>query len=89
MFVNASHFHLSLLIDGKEWSLIKGSTRLGSSLACKYYTRALVTDSDKHSSSEQYRINYDRKKNYSSGLQGVDVIKLLSTSLALSSFAIS
>ncbi len=44
-FVANSHFHLSLIFSGKvriltiEWSTIRNFTQVGSSLACKYYTR--------------------------------------------------
>ncbi len=35
-----------------------------SCIACKYYTRMEVTDSDKHTSLLLYRMNYDGPKVY-------------------------
>ncbi len=51
------------------WSPVKGSTLVGSSLACKYKTWVEVNRGGKHSSLLQYRNNYSSKKFYSTGPQ--------------------
>jgi hypothetical protein len=49
----SAHKHTSLPY---EWSPVRGCTWEGSSLTCKYKTRAEVTDSDKHSCLLRYEI---------------------------------
>ncbi len=39
-----------------------GYTRVGSSLACKYWTKVKVTDNDKRFNLLWYGINYKTKK---------------------------
>jgi len=45
-----------------EWSLIRGSTQVGSNLAHKYHTRVEVNVSSEHTSLLQNGNNYDCKK---------------------------
>jgi hypothetical protein len=73
VFVTSIHFHPSLIFVGNarslplEWSSIRGSTLVGSSLACKYKTRVEVNVCGKHSSLLQYVNIYSRKIFYCLG----------------------
>ncbi len=81
MFVNANHFHPSLIFVGKArslsfgYSLVWSSTQVGSGLAHTFYIREEVSVSDKHTSLLQYKTNYDRKKFKSAG-PGSDYVNL-------------
>ncbi len=63
-----SHLHPSLIFAAKamclplEWGLVRGNTRVGSSLACKYITWTEVTYSNKHNSLLRYGLNTGYKK---------------------------
>jgi hypothetical protein len=67
VFAAAIHFRISLLFVGKDrslpldWNLTRGSTKVGSSLACKVWTNVEVNGSGKHSS----LLLYGRDKFYS------------------------
>ncbi len=67
MFAKSNHIQHSLIFASNEssipleWCLVRGSALVGSNNICKYPTRVEVTDSDKHSSLLQYRINSGRK----------------------------
>ncbi len=63
--------HPGLTFSGKAkglpllWGLVRYSTREGSNLAYKYYPIVDVTNIDEYSYLLWHRINYDRKKFYS------------------------
>jgi len=67
VFATVIHFHTNLKFTGNarsfplEWSTIRGSTLMGSSLARKYYTW-VVNVSGKLSSLLRYDNDYGRKK---------------------------
>jgi hypothetical protein len=68
VFATSIHFLLSLVFVAKakslplEWSPVRGSTLLGSSLLRKYHIRVEVNGSGKHSSLQRYSNNYDHKQ---------------------------
>jgi hypothetical protein len=60
--VTVSHFHPSLIFEGKvlhlRVSTVRDSTSVDYPLAWKYWIKVKVTDSDKRSSLFNYVINY-------------------------------
>ncbi len=65
VYLTAIHFQPNLILTGKTGAYPFDGTPLKGwvpSLAQRYYTRAERTDSDKHPSLLQYRINYECKK---------------------------
>jgi hypothetical protein len=101
VFSVVSHFHLSLVFEGKAGGCQSGSpygTQLGClapSLADRYAIVWKGTDSDKHSGLLQYGKNYFHEKLYRTGsssflktAQHTSLCILLTRSLYTSNFAI-
>jgi hypothetical protein len=82
VFVTVVHIRPSLFVAKvrslpEEWSPKRGFTRVGSSLACQYYTGLVVSEGGKHSNLTEHGINYSCKKKFYCA--GTNIIKNISS----------